>query len=175
MDEFNNYEQNNYNGQIPQDSAQQPNPQQYQQPQYGQPNSQQYQQPQYGQPDSQQYQQPQYNQPESQQYQQPFQPNYPNPHHYQQEYNPQTEPGKGMAIASMVLGICSIALSCCFGFITAILAVVFGIISISQTNKAGLKINTMAIVGLSLGVFALVLSIILTCTMDFSFHPYFFR
>lgn len=60
--------------------------------------------------------------------------------------------GKGLGIASMILAICSLCLSCCCytSFIAApmsILSVIFGIISLSKAKKAGVK-SPCAVVGL---------------------------
>ncbi len=61
---------------------------------------------------------------------------------------------KGFSIASLVLGICSFLPCCCANFITAILAVVFGIIGIKSSNK------NFSVIGIILAAVAFVLYII---------------
>ena len=58
---------------------------------------------------------------------------------------------KGFSIASLVLGICSLLPCCCVNFITAILAVIFGIIGIKSSNK------TLSVVGIILAAAAFVI------------------
>ena len=108
-----------------------------------------YQQPQYQQP---QYQQPQYQQPV---YQQPM---------YQQPMMPQ-EPKKsaGLAIASMVLGICGLVISCCIPYVTfvmTLLAVILG--GVSLAKQMGGK--GMAIAGLVCGIIGLIPAVIVLAT-----------
>lgn len=119
--------------------------QQQQQPQYGQPQyppQQPYNQPpQYGQP----YQPPQYApQP---QYGQPYQPPYA---------PPQKDKADGKSIASMVLGICSIAF--CWvpilGLVAAVIGLVLGILA-RKNNKSG--IGLAGIITSSLGLAACVI------------------
>lgn len=98
---------------YPQDPQNQQNPQQYQQPQYQQYPQQSYQQP--------PYQQPQY---------QP-QPQYPAPE----------DPGKGMGIASMVLGIIGLCTGWCWGVgaVLGIVGIVLAVISGNKSKQVGLK------------------------------------
>lgn len=75
--------------------------------------------------------------------------------------NQQVEPkkGAGLAIASMVLGIVSLVISCCIPYVTfiaSLLAVIFGGVSLSK--KMGGK--GMAIAGLVCGIIGLVPAII---------------
>lgn len=87
-------------------------------------------------------------------------PEYPNNFNNQQPYNgqvpynsnPAPVPGKGMATASLVLGILSFF---CSGIILSILAIVFG----SKAIAAGYT-GSMAKAGRILGIIALVLNII---------------
>ena len=69
----------------------------------------------------------------------------------------------GMAIASMVLGIVSIPLSCCcyIGVIPGILAIVFGVLSRKEIQKSlgNQKGDGMALAGLILGAVGLLLVI----------------
>ena len=62
---------------------------------------------------------------------------------------PQKQPGHGMAVASLVLGIIGIVL---IGFVFGILAIIFGSIAKKQGYKGG-----RATAGLTLGIIALVL------------------
>ena len=110
--------------------------------QYNQGN---YEQPQYSAP---QYSAPQYSAPEyDTQYAQNYnQPTYP---------VKQKEEGKGMAIASLVIGILSVT-CCCGGILPSILAVVFGFISKSQKKEN----NGMALAGIILGFAGIVIGIV---------------
>ncbi len=101
----------------------------------------QYQQPQYQQP---QYQQPQYPQAP---YQQPQYPQAP----YQQ---PPADPGKGMAIAALVLGIISFF---CFPAVTGLLGIIFGSVARSKGTRSG----GMAMGGIICGIIGIVLWIIM--------------
>ncbi len=105
--------------------------------QYNQEN---YQQPQYTAP---QYSAPEYDTQYTQNYNQPAYP------------VKQKEEGKGMAIASLVLGILSVT-CCCGSIIPSILALVFGFISKSQKKEN----NGMAIAGIILGAIGIVLGIV---------------
>ena len=62
-----------------------------------------------------------------------------------------SRPGNGMAIASLVLGCCSIVFWWLWG-IVPVLAVIFGGVSMNQSKKAGWKPSGMAIAGLVLGI-----------------------
>lgn len=98
------------------------------------------QQPQYPQ---QSYQPPQYQQPQ-------YQPQYPN-------QNPE-DPGKGMGIASMVLGIIGLCTGWCWGVgaILGIIGIVLAIMSGNKSKQVGLKQNGLAIAGLVCSIIAVV-------------------
>ncbi len=67
----------------------------------------------------------------------------------------------GFAIAALVLGISSfIAWICCLHVLTCILAVVFGIIALSQIKKTGAPGRGMAITGLVCGILAFVIVLV---------------
>lgn len=93
--------------------------------------------------------------------QQPYQQTYQQ-QPYQQPYAPQQQAPNapvGLAVASMVLGILSLVLSCCvpyIPFILALLAVIFGGVSLSK--KMGGK--GMAIAGLVCGIISLIPAIV---------------
>lgn len=83
-----------------------------------------------------------------------------------------SQPGKGMGIASMVLGIIALivsAVACCmpFGYLLAsllgILSIVFGIIAIAKKSGRGMGIAGIicSVVGLLLAIVMLVFSILL--------------
>ncbi|MCI5656583.1 MAG: DUF4190 domain-containing protein [Candidatus Pseudoruminococcus sp.] len=112
----------------------------YPQDPQNQQNPQQYQQPQYPQ---QSYQPPQYQQPQ-------YQPQYPN-------QNPE-DPGKGMGIASMVLGIIGLCTGWCWGVgaILGIIGIVLAIMSGNKSKQVGLKQNGLAIAGLVCSIIAVV-------------------
>lgn len=86
-----------------------------------------------------------------------FQNQYTGQPVYQQPVQPQ--PSKGLAIASMVLGIVALVLSCCVPYLPvllSLLAVILGGVSLSK--KMGGK--GMAIAGLVCGIIGLVPSVI---------------
>ena len=117
-------------------------PNQNQNPQYGNlypPN--QNQNPQYGNPYPP-------NQNQNPQYGNPYPPNY----NQRPADNRKEEPGKGFAVASMVLGLISLVLFCTgINIITAILAIVFGIIHlVKQKQNHGMAVAGIvtAVVGI---------------------------
>ncbi len=129
---------------------------QNQNPQYGNPYPpNQNQNPQYGNPyPPNQNQNPQYgnpyppNQNQNPQYGNPYPPNY----NQRPADNRKEEPGKGFAVASMVLGLISLVLFCTgINIITAILAIVFGIIHlVKQKQNHGMAVAGIvtAVVGI---------------------------
>ncbi len=116
---------------YPQDPQNQQNPQQYQQPQYQQYPQQSYQQP--------PYQQPQYQQ----------QPQYPTPE----------DPGRGMGIASMVIGIIGLCTGWCWGLgaILGVVGIVLAVISGNKSKQAGLNQSGFALAGLICSIISVVL------------------
>lgn len=72
---------------------------------------------------------------------------------------PQKDPGHGLAIASLVLGILSI-LSCCCVYLAVILGVVGIVLAIISKSKslAG-KMETMATVGMILSILGVVIAV----------------
>lgn len=109
-------------------------------------------QPQWQQP---QYQQPQYQQP---QYQQP-------PYRQPQYQQTQPIPGRGLAVASMVLGILSFF---CAAIITGLLAIVFGGASKAKGCKSG-----MATAGIVCGIIGMSLWILMMVACDNVMSEYF--
>ena len=74
-----------------------------------------------------------------------------------QQYQ-QKKPGNGLAITSLVLGIVSIVFFCtCFNFVTAILAVIFGIIHLIQRSEG----KGMAITGIITAAVSVILTVIM--------------
>lgn len=69
-----------------------------------------------------------------------------------------SSPGKGAAIASMVLGICSLVLPF-LGVITAIIGLILGIVGASRQKSTGASAG-MAVAGIVCSVVALAVSII---------------
>lgn len=140
------YNQNNnqYNGYQPnvEPTYQPPQPPvepNTQQAYYQQPVAPDYTQPQYNAPQyDNQYNVPQYGAPQAPMYNEPIK-----------------EEGKGMGIASLVLGILSVT-CCCGGWLPSILAIIFGIISKSKKKDN----NGMALAGIILGAIGIVFSII---------------
>lgn len=77
---------------------------------------------------------------------------------YQQPGMQPAKPSAGMAIASMVLGICALLFSCCIPYLPFFLAVVAVILGgLSLAKKQGGK--GMAIAGLVCGIIALIPSL----------------
>ncbi len=75
----------------------------------------------------------------------------------------------GMSIASMVLGIVSIV--CCTLFVAAVLALVFGFVSINQIKADPTqKGRRMAIAGIALGGVSILLGTIVWVFGDTSFN-----
>lgn len=134
------FQQTNYN-RYGVESQQAPQPQQYSQ--YGQQNVQpQYEQPQQYNQYGQQNYQSQYNQQQYGQYQQPMQ--------YQQPAQEANGEGRGLAIASLVLGIVSFL---CCGSVCSIIGLILGIVSRSKQKEN----NGMAVAGIVLSAVALVI------------------
>ena len=160
---------NNY--QDPNNGYNQPPQQPEYQPQPQQPVYQDYQQPQ--QPVYQDYQQPQpYQQPQQpmyqQQYQQPQQPMYQQPGYVPQPAG--SPPGKGAAIAALVLGIVSLGIMWIpvlnyISIVTAIIGVVLGVVAQKKlTPDTG---RGMATAGLVCSIIALALSlvVVISCSI----------
>lgn len=96
----------------------------------------------------------QYNQPYQYQQGGQYNPNQQYNQAYQYpQYQENPEPGKNLAIASLVLGIASFF---CCGTICSILGIIFGVMSKSRQKEN----NGMATAGIVLSVVALVLGII---------------
>lgn len=79
-------------------------------------------------------------------------------HQYQDPYkNTPPEEPSGMAIASLVLGIISVVISCAgYNIITAILAIIFGAIHLGKRRSR----RGMAIAGIVLGIISIALFVI---------------
>ena len=77
------------------------------------------------------------------------------------QYNAPYKKGKGLAIASMVLGIVSLTIGCCsgIGFICALLGFIFGIIA-QKKNRCG-----MAVAGIITSVFGMLWGLIIILLM----------
>ncbi len=69
----------------------------------------------------------------------------------------QTGGDQGLAIASLVLGICSLTLVCCGGFLIGIPAVICGVIAIKKANRGEATGKGMAIAGVTTGAISLTL------------------
>ncbi len=151
-----------YGAQPPQYGTPQP-------PQYGAPRPPQYgapQQPQYGAPQPPQYGAPQYQYGAPQQYGAPYQNGFPRSAQYAPPQYPYSSeeisvPGKGLGIAGMVLGICSIVFSCLwyFGLPCAIVGLVLSAVGYSKAKKVNMK-NSMALAGIVLSAISLALDIL---------------
>ncbi len=106
------------------------------------------------------YQQPVYQQPV---YQQPQQPVYQQPVYQQPVYQKAPSvPGKGLGIASMVIGIVALALGICLGWvgvIASIVAIAMGGVGLNKAKAVGAK-NGMAVAGLVCSIIALAFDII---------------
>ena len=77
--------------------------------------------------------------------------------------------GKGYAVASLILGIASITICCCVpgvGFICALLAIIFGVIS-QKRNPCG-----MALAGIITAAFGLVFGVIISASFAASWGEF---
>ena len=109
------------------------------------------------------YQQPVYQQPV---YQQPAQPVYQQPVYqqpvYQQPLVKPAVPGKGLGIASMVLGIVSLVMFCAWylAIPCALVGCILGAVALNKAKQAGMK-NGMGVAGLTCSLIALAILIII--------------
>lgn len=76
------------------------------------------------------------------------------------------EPKKssGLSIASMVLGIVAICLSCCFYYVSlpcAVVGLVFGAVALSKISKGEADGKGMAIAGLVLSIISVIPAVIM--------------
>lgn len=96
-----------------------------------------------------------YNQPDYQQQQMYNQPDYQQPSYQQPMYQPAEtgDPGRGFAIASLILGIVSFL---CLPAITGVLGIIFGIVAKNKGSK-----SPMAIAGIICGAIGIVLWIVM--------------
>lgn len=92
-------------------------------------------------------------------------PNYQQPVSYQ---SPDAGKPKGMAITSMVLGICAFVPGCCLSWLSfivapilAILAIIFGTVSLKAAKRGEAGGTGMAKAGLILGIINLALMVVL--------------
>lgn len=101
----------------------------------------------------------------TQQYQQPTPPPYgqqPIPPQYQQPYQPQPiVPGKGMSIASLVLGIVAIVFCCAFyiSIPCGVAGLILGIIGNNKSKQFGIK-NGIAVAGIVCSAIGLALCVV---------------
>ncbi len=154
FNQYNNNQQTDYSNQYAQNNQQPDYTNQY--AQYNQQQGYtQYNAPQnnYNEQYNQQYNQ-QYGQQPQNGYVQPEQYNAPYYNQQYPQYVEKNEDGKGMSIASLVLGILSVS-CCCGSWIIAILGLVFGIIS----KKKQPDNNGMAVAGIVLSAIGIALSI----------------
>ena len=72
---------------------------------------------------------------------------------YMQENLQPANSSDGLAVASMILGICAIILSCCFGIgqLLAVISIILGIIAlVKKTRKKGMSIAGIIMSGVTL-------------------------
>ena len=102
-------------------------------------------------------------------YQQPTQPVYQQPVYqqpvqpvYQQPVATPAVPGKGLGVASMVLGIVSLAMFCVWylAIPCALVGCILGAVSLNKAKQAGMK-NGMGTAGLTCSLIALAILIII--------------
>lgn len=67
----------------------------------------------------------------------------------------------GFAVASLVLGIVGVVGICCYGLgaVVAVIALVFGILSLVRARKRGTGVNGLAVAGVVLGAVGVVLGV----------------
>ena len=116
-------------------------------------------------------QQQPYQQPQQQQYQQPQQQPYQQQPYQQQQFNqfPQgpKDPGKSLAIAGMVCGICGLVFSSIYiGLASSIVGIILSRLSMKKTAEAGFPPSSMAKAGLICGIISVSLGIVVAiiCT-----------
>ena len=90
------------------------------------------------------------------------QPSYP------PTYGRQTS--NGMGVAALVLGIVSLAV-CYGGFVTGVLAIIFGAIGMQKANRGEATNKTMAMWGLILGIVAIALWLIVVLVVVANSSP----
>jgi hypothetical protein len=99
----------------------------------------------------------------------PQQPGYPQAPMYPQQmgyaapmYGAPSNAGQGLGVASMILGILALPATCFYGtgLVFAILAVIFGHIARTQSQRANGQANGMAVAGLICGYIALAIVVI---------------
>lgn len=81
---------------------------------------------------------------------------YPYNNYYSTPNTPLTNNNNGMGIASLILGICSIAICCCYG-VGAIPAIIGLILGILQNKK---NANGIATAGIVLGIIGILLNVV---------------
>lgn len=132
-------------------------------------------------PQQPQYQAPQYNQPPQPQYQPPQTPNYPQPPMYPQ--GPAEQPGKGLAIGSLVCGIVGLVFVW-FGYsaLISLIAGIVGIILSVNAKKQGFigGMNTaglvMSIISAALGGIVFIACVsVLGCAGCIASNPAYWR
>lgn len=89
--------------------------------------------------------------------------NFPNQPQNQYAYNPQpannNSEKKGLAIASLVLGIVSLTICCCFGWLPGIIGAILGIVAlVKQHGGRGMAIAGLitSILGFLIGIYFLI-------------------
>ena len=90
---------------------------------------------------------------------QPVQPVYGQQPAYGQPMAQPKIPGKGMAVAGMVLGIISLCTFWCYGFILGILAVIFGGVAKGKGYKGGMGTAAIVCGAISVGFWIVLLLI----------------
>ena len=76
-------------------------------------------------------------------------------------YAQETQPARGLSIASLVFSIASLV--CCGGFVSAVLAIVFACIAKAKGNKSG-----MTTAGLVIGILSMLIWVFLTVLFIFA-------
>ena len=86
------------------------------------------------------------------------QPVYQQPVYQQPVYQQQpVDPGKGLGIAAMVLGIISLL---CFPYILGTLGIILGAVGLNKSKAVGMK-NGMAVAGIVLGIIGIALWVLM--------------
>ena len=106
----------------------------------------------------QQYQAPQQPYQQYQAPQQPYQTPQPFQQPYQQPVNP-VDPGKGLGVAAMVLGIINIVFCLTLTFPLSLIGLPLGCVGLSKSKKAGMN-NGMAVAGIVMNAIGLALYLV---------------
>ena len=97
------------------------------------------------------------------------QPVYTQPVMQQPVYAAQNQPGHGFAVASLVLGI--VSFFCC-GFITGILAIIFGAVAKNKGNRSGMATAGIICSAIAIAMWVIILVVIIISASSTPYYYY---